>query len=119
MFVRLTNPQSDKLTQYRRDLRRNATISEQILWKYLKANQLGVKFRRQVSIGTFIVDFYCHTKKLVIELDGYTHMSEKTHQKDREKQAFLEQNGYTILRFTDDQVIHSTEIVYSHIQLHL
>ena len=119
MSVRITNPQSDKLKQNRRDLRRHAIISEQILWKHLKANQLGVKFRRQVSIVVYIVDFYCHEKKLIIELDGYTHLSEETHTKDIAKQAFLEQNGYTVLRFSDDQIIHATEEVYSHIQLYL
>lgn len=116
MSVRITNPQSEKLKQYRRDLRRHATKSEQILWKYIKSSQLGVKFRRQVSIGPYIVDFYCHEKRLVIELDGYTHQGDAAVVKDTKKQDYFVQNGYTVVRCTDGQVLSNMEGVIKTIQ---
>lgn len=105
--------------KYRRNLRTQATKSERILWQQLKNKQLGVKFRRQVSIGTYIIDFYCHEKKLVIELDGYTHQGDEAIAKDNQKQDYLVQNGYTVCRYSDAQVIDYLEKVLQQIRQHV
>lgn len=101
--------------QTRKILRRNATKAEQVIWKYIRAKQLGVKFRRQYTIGTYIVDFYCHELKLIIEIDGGIHGDETVQKKDKKRQAWLEQHGYTVIRFTNEQVLKETEHVYSEI----
>ena len=67
-----------KLLYRRKDLRNNSTSEEILLWLRLKNSQLGFKFRRQHSIGGYIVDFYCPSKKLVIEIDGKEHSKKKT-----------------------------------------
>lgn len=100
-----------RLTEERRFLRQNGTTAEKILWKFLKNNQLGYKFRRQYGLLNFIVDFYCHQLKLVIELDGWTHNSEKTQTKDRTKQRALESHGYKIIRFTNEQIYGDIEVI--------
>lgn len=119
MSVRITNPQSETLKKYRRNLRTQATKSERILWQHLKNKELGVKFRRQVSIGPYIVDFYCHEKKLVIELDGYTHQGDAAVAKDNQKQDYLVQNGYTVCRYSDTQVVENTDMVIQDIQTYI
>lgn len=58
------------LEQFRKDLRNNSTSAEATLWKYLKGKQLGKKFRRQHSVGNYILDFYCASDRIAIELDG-------------------------------------------------
>ncbi len=97
--------------EIRRSLRQGANSAEQILWKFLRGKQLEYKFRRQYSIGNFVVDFYCHTLRLVIELDGWTHDFEKTQNKDKFKQAYLESNGYRVLRITNDEVFGDVEVL--------
>jgi very-short-patch-repair endonuclease len=61
----------------RRLLRRNQTLEENILWEYLRKNNAGLKWRRQVGMGFYIADFYCHSKKIIVELDGNHHYEEK------------------------------------------
>ena len=67
------------LRQYAKNLRRQSTDTEQHLWYYLRANRLGFKFKRQVPIGAYIVDFICFEKRLVIELDGGQHLNNQTY----------------------------------------
>ena len=93
-----------KLKDVRQSLRANPTKAEEILWKFLRRNQLGYKFRRQFSINSVVVDFCSEQLKLVIELDGWTHDFEKTQQKDVRKQKILESYGYKVVRFTNEQV---------------
>jgi very-short-patch-repair endonuclease len=100
----------------RKFLRRQATTAEKILWKFVRRDGLGYTFRRQFGIGHFIVDFYCHSLRLVIELDGFTHDSEKTQEKDRVKQEFLEKSGYTVIRFTNEEVYGDIEKLLNKIQ---
>lgn len=89
----------------RRELRNKSTREEILLWNQLKANKLGKPFRRQFGIGPYIVDFYCHELKLIIELDGEYHNSEQQKDYDAERERFLHGNGYTILHFLN-QTIH-------------
>lgn len=92
----------------RKKLRRSATPQEVILWSRIKNKQLGRKFRRQHSIGQYIVDFYCSEKKLVIELDGSQHI-EKQKDYDDMRSKYLENLGFTVLRFWDNEVNKNIE----------
>ena len=94
------------LVQRRKELRKNGTASEVILWQALKSRKLfGRKFRRQHSIGYFILDFYCPTEKLGIELDGKLHYTENGRFRDKEKTGYLNYYGIRIIRF-ENQLIH-------------
>lgn len=88
-----------------RYLRTNMTEAEKKLWYYLRKKQRGVRFRRQHPIPTYIVDFICLEEKLIIELDGGQHHEEA----DRERTAFLESQGYRILRFWNNEVLENIE----------
>ena len=70
------------LSDRRKELRKNQTKAEEILWFELRNNKLGAKFKRQHSIGGYIADFYCHTLKLVIEIDGGIHKSKEQREYD-------------------------------------
>ena len=85
-------------------LRRNLTISENILWRKIKNKKLGYKFRRQHPIDIFIADFYCHEKKLVIEVDGEIHNNEQNKEYDINRTAELERFDIKVIRFSNDEV---------------
>lgn len=85
-----------------RELRKNPTWSEEQLWSLIKANQLGVRFKRQVPIGRWIVDFLCPSKKLVVELDGSSH--EHTKAQDDFRDSDIKSLGYRILRITVNEI---------------
>ena len=87
-------------------LRKRTTIAEKILWNKLRNNQLGgLKFRRQHPIDIFIADFYCHEKRLVIEVDGEIHNYQKEY--DEGRTAELEAKDMTVIRFTNEEVINN------------
>ncbi len=86
-----------------RDLRKNSTLGEVLLWKKLKGRQLlGYKFIRQTTILNYIVDLYCRELKLIIELDGFGHDAQMEYDKKRQQQ--LEQQGFIVLRFQEHEV---------------
>jgi very-short-patch-repair endonuclease len=88
--------------------RKNLTPSEATLWKLLKGKQLkGRKFRRQHSFGNYIVDFYCFSEKLVIELDGPIHSGQK--EKDEKRDEYLRSLGLTVLRFKNRMVFEEPQ----------
>ncbi len=88
-------------------LRNNSTDSENYLWYFLRSRNLnGYKFKRQFIIGTYIVDFVCLHKKLIVELDGGQH--EQTIRYDTKRDAYLKAEGYRVLRFWNTEVL--TEI---------
>ena len=100
------------LKNYRRELRNNLTSAEASLWKLIKSKQLeGRKFRRQHSIGNYIVDFYCPSEKIAIELDGDGHFSDAGYNKDQEKKEFLVKNAIRLIRFENNEVFDATEAV--------
>ena len=87
-----------KLRDRARQMRREPTEPEQRLWRHLSNSQLGgFKFRRQAAIPPFIVDFFCPSKGLIIEVDGETHFSRA----DAARDAALQRRGFTTLRFTN------------------
>ena len=86
-----------------KELRREMTDAEQLLWEHLRRNQLdGLHFRRQQVIDGFIVDFYCHGKGLVVEVDGGVHQQQPSY--DVERDRILSQRGLRVLRFANDDV---------------
>src|SRR5215813_8617029 len=91
-------------------LRRAMTRAEVLLWRYLKAHHLdGISFRRQAPMGRYVVDFVCHTARVVVELDGETHDFDARQQHDVVREAWLASRGYVVLRFTNDQALSSLE----------
>ncbi|MEI8355754.1 MAG: endonuclease domain-containing protein [Deltaproteobacteria bacterium] len=96
---------------FARELRNNSTDTERLLWLYLKNSQLeGVKFRRQQPIETYIVDFVCFDKKIVIELDGGQHSENSDY--DMHRDACLIANGFTVLRFWNNDITENIEGVF-------
>ena len=96
------------------------TEAEQFLWNKLRKKQLeGLKFRRQHPFGHFILDFYCHEKKLVVELDGGYHESAEQKKKDMERTFFLTEVGLTEIRFKNKDVIYNIELVLDEIRKYL
>ena len=96
---------------FARSLRNQMTEPEKRLWRFLRAGQLGgFKFRRQVAIGPYVVDFVCLSQKLIIELDGPQHQEQLAAEHDARRTAWLNDIGYRVLRFPNhqlDEEIHS------------
>ena len=93
-----------------RELRKNPTEAEHMLWRHLRLRQLGgCKFRRQQPIGKYIVDFVCFEKRLIVEVDGGQHSGNINY--DSERDAWLEKQGFSVLRFWDNQVLKEMEAV--------
>ncbi|OIO01882.1 hypothetical protein AUJ67_03670 [Candidatus Desantisbacteria bacterium CG1_02_49_89] len=104
-----------EIAVFSRNLRNNPTDAERHLWKYLARRQIeGLKFRRQAPIGRYVADFVCFERKVIVELDGSQH-SESV--KDRERDKWLTGQGFTVLRFWDNEVFQNTEGVLELIRL--
>ena len=95
-----------------RQLRRQQTDAERLLWQRLRDRQLaGQKFRRQYEFGGFVLDFYCPSARLAIEVDGGQHYSEEVAARDLERTRCLEANAMRVLRFTNTEVLCETDAV--------
>ncbi len=110
------------LKPFRRQLRKRLTSAEATLWNSLKGKGLaGRKFRRQHSIDNYIVDFYCASEKVVVELDGTSHLEFSQSIHDDERNAILEHMGFAVLRFENKMVFEDLEgvlqIIYSHFKV--
>ena len=103
--------------QRARELRDNSTHSESLLWEYLKTKPHGIKFRRQHPYSVYILDFYCHSLKLVIELDGSIHNLPDNKLNDEVRQQHLENDGLIVIRFTKDLVEKRFEDVIKEIEV--
>jgi leucyl-tRNA synthetase len=104
------------LSDRRKELRKNQTGAEEKLWWYLRDKRLGVKFRRQHSIGGYILDFICKDKKLIIELDGEIHNTEDAKEYDFVRDKYFEELDYKVLRFRNDEVENEIEKVLEEIK---
>ncbi len=104
------------LKENAKELRRFSTEAESILWKMLRNKNLGEKFRRQHIIEGFIVDFVCLSKQLIIELDGGYHNKPEIKEADEFRTSILEEIGYRMLRFTNEEVIGDTDSVLRRIE---
>ena len=91
--------------------RKTPTDAETLLWQCLRDRQLGLKFRRQHAIGDYIADFICLEISLIIEVDGEYHNSEEQQEKDTIRTKYLNEQGFYVLRFTNNEVINQTEWV--------
>jgi very-short-patch-repair endonuclease len=105
-----------KLKEFAEHNRKNPTEAEAILWQFLKGRQLNATFRRQHVIGPFIADFSCPTHHLIIEIDGGYHQLPEQQTSDQHRTAWLEQQGYTVLRFANEEVVGNTERVVEEIK---
>ena len=93
-----------RTTDRARSLRRESPIPEHVLWGLLRNQKVGgLKFRRQQTLGPFIVDYVCVERMLIIELDGESHVGR--YQADQKRTAWLEKQGYKVVRFTNDEVL--------------
>ena len=97
-----------------RELRNRHPKAEVVLWTKLRGSQTGFKFRRQHPIGTYIVDFACVAKRLVVEIDGQSHDGRSA--EDIERENTLNSNGWRVIRFVDDDVLRHLDNVVAEIQ---
>ena len=109
-----------RLTPIAQRLRRDATRAERILWRAINRDQMeGFKFRRQVPLCGYVVDFTCHEARLVLELDGATNSTDEELGADAERQKRIEQDGYAVLRFRNAEVYENRDGVVETILLKL
>ena len=100
-----------------RELRQNHTNAERLLWTHLRGKQVAdFKFRRQQPIGRYIVDFVCFDRKIVVEVDGWQHLDNP---EDRERDSWLNNEGFTVLRFWNHEVLLKLRSVLEVIRKHL
>ena len=101
-----------KLKFNARQLRKDMTDAEQVIWTRIRRKQLlGVQFYRQKPIGSYIVDFFAPKAKLVVEVDGSQHMATEHARRDRQRDAYLVNLGLSVLRFNSLQVLQETDAV--------
>lgn len=104
------------LKTFAKELKRNPTKAEAYLWEYLKASQLGKPFRRQHIIGNYIADFFCLPTKTVVEIDGGYHQLPEQMDSDEERTKWLNRQGYSVIRFTNEEVLFDTQQVINRIK---
>lgn len=104
-------PYNPRLKQFSRDLRNQGQISEAMLWKGLKNKKTGYLFNRQKPILNYIADFFCLKLKLVIEIDGASHFSAETQERDAERDRQMQAIGITVVRVRDGDVRNNPEMV--------
>lgn len=109
----------ESLRAFARENRKRATMAERFLWEQLRGGALGEKFLRQHIVGDYIVDFVSHDSGLVIEVDGGYHAERNQQERDEDRTAFLEANGFHVIRFTNEEVLFEIERVVKEIQTHL
>ncbi len=105
-----------KIFERAKSLRENMTLAEQILWNRLKNKQiLGFRFRSQHPIDIFIADFYCHSLKLIIEIDGKIHLKKDIKEYDENREAEFKRYEIEVIRFSNDEVLNSIDEVINKI----
>ena len=116
--MRNQNPEtqsSPEIRQRAKELRRQMTPAERLLWHRVRDRQLaGLKIRRQHPVGRFIADFYCHEARLIIEIDGGIHTQQI--EKDEARTDYFEQRGYRVIRFANSQIVENIEQVLDQIR---
>jgi type I restriction enzyme M protein len=101
------------LVKEAKELRRNQTQAEAVFWELIRNKKFnGLKFRRQHQIGNYIVDFYCHSEKLIIEFDGKIHNTEKRKIIDKKRDKYLTTLGNTVLRFKNEDILNNPNYVF-------
>jgi len=110
---------SGHLFEMARRLRRQETQAEKLLWSKVSSNQLGAKFRRQHPLYDYVVDFYCHSHGLVIEVDGPVHDNNDAKFDDSVRSKAFEEFNIEVMRFTNDEVLLDIEEVMRKIKCRL
>ncbi|WP_273568190.1 endonuclease domain-containing protein [Maribacter halichondriae] len=106
-----------ELAVFRKELRSHLTPAEAFLWKQLKARKFQSKrFTKQHSIGNYIVDFYCASEKLIIELDGDGHQNPNAEEYDAKRTCYFERMGYKVIRFENKMVFENVSAVLMEIK---
>ena len=108
-----------RLSNRRKELRKNQTPQEEKLWWYLRDKRLGCKFRRQHSVGGYILDFICKEKKLIVEIDGGIHLQKENKEYDDVRDKYFRELDYKILRFTNNEIENEIEKVVEKIKSYL
>jgi len=93
-----------KKKNIRKKLRKTMTPQEIMMWSKLKGKQLGIKFRRQFGVGSYILDFYCPEKRLAIEIDGFQHFQPEHYQHDQKRDMFLKSQNIHTVRFSNAEI---------------
>jgi very-short-patch-repair endonuclease len=102
---------------FARKLRQSRTDAERALWAKLRNKQLeGVKFRRQQPLGRYVVDFLSFERRIIVEIDGGQHNEEEVSKRDEERTAWLQERGYRVLRFWNNEVLANMEGVVEKIR---
>ncbi|MEO6330875.1 MAG: endonuclease domain-containing protein [Ginsengibacter sp.] len=100
---------------FAKQLRKEMTDAEKILWMHLRPGIKNLKFRRQHPIGIYVADFFCHKLKLVIEVDGSIHNLKEIKINDKEREQYFIKSGYQIIRFSNKQVQNQIESILAEI----
>jgi methylmalonyl-CoA mutase len=109
----------EKLKEFAIENRKKPTEAESVLWEYLKGKQTGYSFRRQHIIGTFIADFACLSRKLIVEIDGGYHQLPDQQISDEQRTEWIENRGFYVMRFTNEEVIGNIEAVLNKIKQYI
>ena len=104
------------LRENARHNRNNPKEAERLLWQYLRADSLGATFKRQHAIGGYIADFVCLSHRLIIELDGGYHLAHQQQTADEERTRWLEEHGYRVVRFTNEELFNGIDQVITRIE---
>ncbi len=106
----MPNRRNEENIPVAKKLRRNQTNSEKLLWSYLRNRNIdGVKFRRQYPIGVYVLDFVSIEKKLVVEIDGGQHNEQDHKEYDDIRSSWLQQEGFRVLRFWNNEILENSE----------
>lgn len=106
--------------KYAKQLRQEMTEAEKVLWEQLRARRfLNLKFRRQHPILGFIADFYCHKYKLIVEVDGKYHEKDDVEYHDSERTKELNNNGFSVIRFSNKEILNGLDRVLARLRNHL
>jgi Uncharacterized protein conserved in bacteria len=106
----------DSLRDFAREERKHMTLAENVLWQRIRKKRLGHKFVRQYVIGDYVVDFACIDDGLIIEVDGGYHFAGDQPVEDAIRQRYIEQNGFHVMRFTNEEVLFDVENVLTQIE---
>jgi very-short-patch-repair endonuclease len=118
--LRSLKPVSPALRERSHELRQAMSGAEQSMWANLRAHRFyGFGFRRQVPIAGFIVDFACHEQRLIVEVDGTTHGEDDARSRDEARTRMLEQEGYCVVRYWNNDVMGNLEGVLLNLASHL
>ena len=110
---RLAKPFRDKLLDRARAMRKELTPAEKKLWSRLRGDQIGFRFRRQYRLGVYILDFFCPSTRLVVELDGDSHVEQRKY--DETRTEYLASRRLQVIRFENSQVMTNVDEVVASI----